>query len=128
MEKLSKFRLREENNFELVRNEIIKRGNEYFEYQGIIKAVSIWRGVILSGFFLTMEYDGIKSFHGFNFTKGNQWDAVRLSRQYVEQEGIKYSGAVSRGTEILLRRIGFKKIGEDNGTIVVMEKTSKVTA
>jgi hypothetical protein len=109
MEKLSEFRLKEEKSFLSVRDEIVRRGNERFEFVRIKKATSVWKGVRLCGFLLTIEELGVKSFHGYNFTKGNQWVALCLARQYIKEEGLDISMSVTNATTSILKRLGFKE-------------------
>jgi len=124
---LLKLNLKEEKNFTEVVYKCIIRGEEWFDPNTIDKAVSINDEKYLLGFLLTIQYKGIKSFHGFNFTKNREWEAIAIAREYIKKENLIYSAGNKEGTKRILERLGFKRILESNNEFV-MEKTPTIAS
>lgn len=100
-----KIRIVEERDF----NKVSKRCNN--NGVGIVRAVSIWHEEILCGYFLTCEYEGVRSFHGFKFVKGGLEIQIPLVRKYIEEEKLEFSVYKTKETRAVLRILGFKDIG-----------------
>lgn len=114
-----KFLLLECADFEEVKNEIVRRGEADFEYHTIKRAVAIWHDHTLCGFLMTCEFNGVKSFHGFKFVKGGLQFQMPMTRKYIDEEGLEFSSYLTRKTEMLLKILGFKEIGNFNGVPIM---------
>lgn len=114
-----KFELKEESDFEAVRDEIVKRGEGSFDHTTISRAVSVWHDYILCGYFITCQFGGQRSFHGFKFVKGGLEFQLPMTRKYIDQEQLQYSAYLTKETRALLRVLGFKDIGSFEGVPVM---------
>lgn len=112
----NKFRWHEEKDFESV----MKRCGDH--KAGIVRAVSIWHDDLLCGYFLTCEYGGIRSFHGFKFVKGGLEFQIPMARKYIAEEKLEYSAYITKQTGAVLRVLGFKDIGSRNGVFVARKE------
>jgi hypothetical protein len=108
----------EETDFERVCEEIKKRGEE-IDGEFVKRVVSIWDDDLLCGYFLTCEYAGVRSFHGFKFSKGKLDIQLPLCRKYLEEERLEYSAYKTRKTKAILKILGFKDFFKQNNITVV---------
>jgi hypothetical protein len=110
---LNKFRLIEEKNIEEVCRQASLHGEEA-DGSIIKKAVAVWHDDLLCGYFLTVEYGEVKSFHGFKFVKGGLKFQFPMMKKYIEEEKLEYSLWTVRANEAMLKLLGFKEISVIN--------------
>lgn len=101
--------------------EIKKRvaGCDDLKENTISRCVAVWYKGELAAVMMTCMFGGVASFHGYKFIKGEVFRELRLARNYIEVENLKYSAYHTDGTKAILKRLGFKEIGFTNNCHVV---------
>lgn len=107
-----KFRLEDVTNFTWVKDEVRKRDpefrdypNEYFE-----RCVAVYEDKVLHGFFITCTHVGIRSFHGYKFTKDRISEQMELAKKYIAMEKLEFSSYTNKKAGAALRLLGFKDL------------------
>ena len=92
----------------------------------IERCVEVWEGEKLCGYFIIAEKDGIRSFHGYNLTKGRTRHALRMCFEFLREErGKLYSCHLQANKRVnrLLKLLGFKD-KERTSNAIYMERQS----
>lgn len=108
-----------EDKEQVVKDILFHTFHESIAAQNITRAMGAYdQDNKLCGYFLTCDYLGIKSFHGFKFSKGQLNIQFKMASKYLEIEKLKYSGYKNKETKVFLRALGFKEILHINGITI----------
>lgn len=107
-----------EDKHKVVNDIIDNAGYEYFNPNTISRAMAVYRGDELWGYFLTCCFLGVRSFHGFKFKHGNMTTQFSMARKYLDMEDLKYSTYRTKQAGIVLKVLGFKDIYQINNVTV----------
>lgn len=75
------------------------------------RCVEVWEGNNLCMYLVVIVRDGVRSFHGYNMTKGRARHAVKIALQFLKDEPKIYSCHKSVDTHVnrLLKILGFQE-------------------
>lgn len=108
-----------EDKDKVIKDILFHTFQESLDVQNIKRAMGAYdQDQKLCGYFLTCEYLGYRSFHGFKFSKGQLDIQFKMTRKYLELEKLEYSGYRNKETKVFLRALGFKEIFHINGITI----------
>ncbi len=113
-----------ENKRAVVNDIVISGYSDGFSHEHIDRAMAVHRSDCVGfvdipvGYFLTCDFLGIRSFHGFKFVKGDLMIQFQMARKYIDMENLKFSSYRNKGSGAVLKRLGFKDVATINGVTV----------